>query len=426
MASQWFRRSGDTEDGPFSFQELAEQIRAGVLTPDTLVRRAEQNEWIRIDEVVGLLRAAKSQPVPQRAADKAGASQRPAAPKRPAAVAPPRVRSRWTRPLSRRQLKAGIALAVVAASAAFGISWWFHRPKQPPRIASATMERAIPSRLAQMLANPPASPTIPGLPPGGTVAVPGLEKVYWLSCPTLSDDLTTLVYLSVVRAGANADLYIAQRASVTDAFEPASLIESCASPDKEAYPALSADGLELIYTVLGSPSRLMYTRRSDRQSAFGAPRPLKLEGEKLTGLNVDGPQFIGHNKIRFATSDTPFTHRTQWVAERDGNEEVFRITGRMPFSISWPRYFLNRTGRRAYYPGENGIFLTALGSSGGFPAAEKLLPVTTIGPVVSRFDSTLWVAPQEDVIFYCSPGIFSPESGNHQLWMIDVGQKEKS
>jgi hypothetical protein len=302
----------------------------------------------------------------------------------------------------RRAIIVGSAGAIGVLLIALSAFWW----SKQPRAAS------------WMLAKPPASPTIPGLPPGRPVAVPGLEKVYWLSSPTLSDDLTTLVYLSVVRAGANADLYIAQRASINDAFGPPSLIESCASPDKEAYPALSADGLELIYTVLGSPSRLMYTRRSDRQSAFGAPRPLKLEGEELTDLNVDGPQFIGPHKIRFATSDTPFTRRTQWVAERDGNEEVFRITGRMPFSISWPRYFVNAEGHRAYYASEDGIFVTAFDdATAEFVVPERLLSTATTGPIVRRFDSTIWVAPQEDVIVFCSPGLVRG-STTHQIWMI--------
>jgi hypothetical protein len=295
-----------------------------------------------------------------------------------------------------------IVLGIVVFAA--GVVWW----------------SKLPSALMRMRAAVPDVPTIAGLSTQRPILVPGLEKVYWLSSPTLSDDLTTLVYLSVIRAGENADLYITQRSSIDEPFGPAALIESCASPGKEAYPALSADGLELIYTILGSPSRLMYTRRSDIHQAFGPPHPLKLEGEDLSDLNLDGPQFIGPNKIRFATSDIPFTHRTQWVAERAGPDEAFRTIAKLPFQISWPRYFVSDDGRRAYYPSEDGIFLTAFDESiGEYLAPEKFLSIATTGPLVKRFDSTIWVAPKEDLIVYCSPGV-DPGDRSHRIWMMQV------
>jgi hypothetical protein len=306
------------------------------------------------------------------------------------------------------------------------MSWWLARPKPLPHVSSATMEMAIPGRLAQMRPQPPAVPTIRGLPPGHPMLVPGVDHVRWISSPTLSDDLKTLVYLSVGRPGANADLYITQRATIDEPFQSPALIEACSSPEKEAYPALSSDGLELIYTVIGTPSRLMHSRRLDHDADFGAPQPLQFDRNELSDCNLDGPQFVGANKIRFAASDTPFTHRTQWAAERESANAPFRVVAKLPFNISWPRYFVNSNGRRAYYSSEDGVFLTACSLGGGFAVPEKLLPASAIGPIIKRFDSTIWVAPQEDVIIYCSPGIDTPDSGSHQLWMIDVSGRNKT
>src|SRR5688572_21076273 len=113
MASQWYRRTGNTDTGPFSFDQLAQQIREGDLLEDGLVRRAEQSEWQRVDEVIGLLRAAR-RTEPRRSAT----SGAPAV-DRAAALAKAPARSWLSKPLTRDQLVwRGVPAALASVSIA--------------------------------------------------------------------------------------------------------------------------------------------------------------------------------------------------------------------------------------------------------------------------------------------------------------------
>jgi len=415
MASLWYRQTEREDEGPFSFEELVRQVRARQLGADDFVRRAEQPDWQRVDQVVGLLRAARTAP----------AVKTPAAPpakRQPAVgdVSPPP--SRLRTPLTPSQIKRrGIPAAIAAVILAVGVSWWLVRPRALPRVASARMELAIPSRLEQMRPASPAAPTVAGLAASQPVAVPGIEKVAWLSAPTLSNDMLTLVFVSVGTPETSDDLFLAERSSISEPFSVPMHIKACASPQKEAYPALSFDGLELIFTELGSPSRLMQSRRPGRGQKFGASRPLAIAGDQLAGLNIDGPQFLGPHRIRFVATDSGITQRTQWIAERAAPDEPFRVVDKLPIANPWPRLFVLDGGRRAYYATDEGFFLTVADyKSGEFVTPEKLLTASILGPV-GMFDSPIWVAPAEDIIVYCSPGRETPDSPDHRLWMINAG-----
>jgi hypothetical protein len=281
------------------------------------------------------------------------------------------------------------------------------------------MELSIPSRLQQMLPPPPATPTIANLEVGEAVPVPGIEKVAWLSAPTLSDDMTTLVFVTVGSEETVDDLFVAERGSINEPFSPPVRIESCSGPGKEAYPTLSGDGLELIYTDLGAPDhRLMYASRPDRESNFGDPRPVEFEGDPFRGRHVDGPQFLGHKRIRFATGDAGYTERVQWLAERTGPAR-YRTLGKVPLANPWHRYFMIPTGGRVYYAGEGGIFVTVLDPTNReFVTPELLVEEVLSGPIMTKFDSPIWLAPREDLLIYCSPGLETPDSPDHRLWMI--------
>jgi hypothetical protein len=393
-------------------------IRNGELAEDAFVRRSEQRDWQRVDQVVGLLRAARRSAIPGSAAPEAitvDASPRVQS----------RARSRLTPPLSNRQLvRQGIPAAIGSVAVAVALSWLFTRPRQPPSVSSARLEFAIPSRLEQMRPRLPGRPTIGSLPDAHPVPVPGVESIPWLSAPTLDDALTTLVFVGVGSPETSDDLFIAQRASVSDRFGKPKTIATCSGPLKEGYPALSADGLELVYAELATPHHhLMHSRRPDGTAPFGPARPLEIEGEALADLHVDGPQFLGPNRIRFAAGDVSHTQRTQWVAERAGPDKPFRTVMKLPLANPWPRYFLAAGGRRVYYADEEGIFITVGDSTGReYVTPEKLLPASVTGPV-GKFDSPIWIAPQEDVLVFCSPGADSPDSPDHRLWMIKLSGK---
>ena len=81
---------------------------------------------------------------------------------------------------------------------------------------------------------------------------------------------------------------------------------------------------------------------------------------------------------------------------------------------------LAASGLRAYYGSEEGVFFAARAStSEPFGEEVLLLDASLTGPI----DGPIWVAPQEDVVFYCSGGpAKSPKPGDkdkaRKLWMI--------
>lgn len=425
MPSQWYRNESGHDSGPFTFEELVAQVRSGALTGEDLVRRSEEKRWQRVEEVVGLMRAARISGNSTSPVRRPASAARSAAERTPEEHAPEREASArwWREPLTRDQLyRRALPGTVLAIALVFGLSWWWTRPPRPPQVPAARMEVVIPSRIEQMRPRRPKSPTISGLPDDEPAPVPGLENVRWATGPTLSADLKTIVYVTYRGAETQDDLIISERDSPEASFRSPVPIGTCAGPNKESYPTLSHDGLELIYSELGKPNRLMISQRSSRQDEFPSPKPLVIEGADFSALHVDGGQFLSPTRIRFATSDQSFTERTQWVAERDAPTSAFRIVGKLPFSNPWPRYFVTPNQQRAYYPSEDGVFLTALETSiGEFVIPERLVSAEVMGPNPSRFDSPLWIAPNEDLVVFCSAGKEQPDSKDNRLWMLSLG-----
>jgi len=67
MAAQWFYRCEDVEHGPIPPDVLKQLAQAGVITPDTRVKRADLDKWVRAGRVAGLFaegRVAVPQPPP--------------------------------------------------------------------------------------------------------------------------------------------------------------------------------------------------------------------------------------------------------------------------------------------------------------------------------------------------------------------------
>ncbi|MET0429015.1 MAG: DUF4339 domain-containing protein, partial [Microvirga sp.] len=58
---RWYYREGPQSVGPFLRELLVELARAGIVTPDTLVRREETDAWVSLS---GVLQAEPSGPAP--------------------------------------------------------------------------------------------------------------------------------------------------------------------------------------------------------------------------------------------------------------------------------------------------------------------------------------------------------------------------
>jgi hypothetical protein len=64
MSTQWYYQVMGEERGPVSSSDLAKQAQAGVITPDTFVRRADDENWHVAQSVSGLFdkRASSAPP----------------------------------------------------------------------------------------------------------------------------------------------------------------------------------------------------------------------------------------------------------------------------------------------------------------------------------------------------------------------------
>ena len=92
----------------------------------------------------------------------------------------------------------------------------------------------------------------------------------------------------------------------------------------------------------------------------------------------------------------------------------------MPFSDPWPQWFVVPSGLHAFYGGNEGLYLTARQNvRSGFPGEMRILDASVTGPI----DGPLWVTPQEDVVFYVSPGPGQAPGPYHRdkgrrLWLL--------
>jgi hypothetical protein len=324
---------------------------------------------------------------------------------------------RWLPAVDARWLVGALSGAAVLllCGQALGL-WW----RSPPRFPDGGQLPAlnVPSRLAQLRPNPPSTPTIPGLTLNQPVPVPGFGNVYWLKSPALSADLLSIVYVTYSGEQTLDDLFIAERSDIARPFQNHRPIAATLAPGRAAHPALSPDGLELIYAELGAPGKLWHARRTSRKSEFAAPVELKVSGLDVSGQHCDAPQFLEPHLIRFAVGDVEFHERRQVYARRSSASRPFQITGQMAIANGWPRYFVAGGGRRAYFAAPDGINITALfPRSQQFVPPEPLLAPAILGADCHDHDDMLWVAPKEDVIFYCSGGV-PPDGKNRRLWMV--------
>jgi hypothetical protein len=400
MPSQWYCFTDD-QSGPYTFQELAELIARGELRESDLVRRSESTQWQQIDSVLGLMRTAR-----KASRYSPHANRRPSPPTRQKSFTPTRIAG-------------AVSVLMILVLIGQGTWMWVARPARFPSPPAGGTILQVPSRLQQMRPRPPAVPILPQLKPGEPVLVPGFEDSTWLKSPTLTSDMLTIVCVRYAGNETLDDLLIAERRSLQEPFKNQRPISSTLSADREAHPALSGDGLQLIFVRLGPPTELWIARRPNRQAEFSAPVKMPIATGSHSSEFQDSPQFIDAETIHFATGDADFTIRTQLFARRASAGAPFSMTKPLPLPDPWPRYFITAAGRRAYFPAADGIRLTALDvRQAQYLPSEILLTTDAVGPDLTKYDDTLWVSPHEDLIFYCGPGPARLQQQGHRLWMV--------
>lgn len=266
---------------------------------------------------------------------------------------------------------------------------------------------------------PRGSASIPGLRPLKPTPVPGVGQLLRAYSPCLSADLKTIVFANWKSRETEYDLYIAKRAVVDQPFGPAERIEACVTRWTDASPALSADGLELIYVSSddahpATAPKLLRARRSQAKDEFSAPEELVLPGVDALQQRVSNPQFLDKHGLKFCLIESQAV-RTVRLAGRADAEEPFKTAEMLPVDNPWPQWWISGDGLRAYASVEEGIGMAFReATSKPFGPMQIAIPAKVIG----KTDGPIWLAPQEDAIFYCAPGEQGrPDAGRH-LMMI--------
>ena len=458
MSAVWYVRTKEGDSGPFSLDALLAKVKRGEVQLDDRARR-DGEVWQAVRRVMidfekpssapmtpppPELKTAPPTPVPipiaapsvvPIAVTKPSESSTAAAPKptvvvNPTNVAAP-VRRTWSPPVASKAARSSVASRAISRTAMiriggaiavvavvwFGIAKFRGDPTFPAPVAvslevSPEMQAA---RNKQLLASREKTRSIAGLKTGVPVLVPGLEDWKTAYSMTLTADLKTIVFASLGHPGTLYDLYLAERTSPASRFDTPKIIESCISPETDAYPTLSADGLSLIYTQSDSAPVLYHARRTARDQPFGKAEIWEPAMKLSVGGYITYPQHLDRDRAAFSFTKGGIANRKLLAIGRpdlatssDQAEPILVLDTSAP-------YFFAKSELRAYYSSIKGVeFVYRTRKDESFSAGESLLSADKIGPT----EGSVWVTPSEDVLFFCGPGVGGELAVVRQLWMV--------
>lgn len=404
MASQWFCRVLGQEMGPLTFQGLVQMVHSGTLTEDDPVRRMESNEWTAAREVIGLFRAARQQPAEAEPAQGPGA---------PDTTEDPSPKSRR---IGKRELTwgGGGLVLLLAILAVWG--WWATRTPRFPKSEAREIRPVDEQFLDRMRAPRPEVPSVAGLDKRVPELIPGLEEVIGVYSLCLTSDLCTIVYSGLGHPGTLGDLCIATREDATRPFGKPAMIYSCSSVDMEERPALSPDGLEMIFVrQFEDEWQFFYTSRETLSSEFAEPDRWLVPVLATPTQRLRTPRFLDPLHVTFSVVDSASKEQWTMITERPAPKSAFGPPQDLPLWKVGPRAFYSEDGLRAYFGMGQGLFLISRRTPNErFGRGSLMMETAVTGPITTP----VWVASQEDVIFYGSPGPGKKPGSGSKLWMI--------
>ena len=322
-----------------------------------------------------------------------------------------------------RRVKAVLAVALVAAALAL-LGRQLRGPDRFPKSRVAgTGVAARPQALAPLGTS--IEPSVPDLPLGTPTAIPGFEGVTPVYSPSLSPDLNTIVYSTTSTRTRGYDLAIADRGGVLSPFSKNRPVSGCGSEADETCPGLSPDLLELVFVrsdpILKPATKLYYARRDSASQAFQGAEPVTIPVLGRRRVRFDTPQWADNGRgllymvVGLDAEDRG--ERRYLRSKRTGRGGAVGEPAPLPLSNPWPLTFLSSSGLRAYHVTDRGVRVSSRGATTapfGPIVPDPLLTTELIGPL----DGPVWVAPNEDVLFYCSPGVGKELGQGRFLWMV--------
>jgi hypothetical protein len=262
---------------------------------------------------------------------------------------------------------------------------------------------------------------VPGLKEGVATPVPGLEAIDPVHSACLTPDLRTIVLSAKSDPGKAYDLFIATREDVSAPFGKPKRIDACCTPNGDVYPTLSPDGLELMYMQWQKPQYLFHAVRDSTSGEFAKPKAWLIPDVDPKKERAAGPRFLDTRHVFFLIVRIASLPRACFVAERAGPKSDFGSPRPVKMSgVIQPFVFLLPDSARVYYPQKDGLHVLIRPNQDVLGGEDILVaPAKTMGTI----DGRIWVAPQEDVVFYISTGPgkdpkLGPNDEGRKLWMF--------
>lgn len=247
--------------------------------------------------------------------------------------------------------------------------------------------------------------------------IPGVGQLRRAFAPCLAADLKTIVFANWFSRKTEYDLYLATRESANEPFGPARLIDGAVTSFTDSWPALSPDGLELIYTSADDAHpttmpKLMRSTRPDAKSPFSRAEEVPLPRVDTRRWRIFNPQFVDKLRLKVCLIESD-TVRTVRLATRPKEQTPFETLELLPLENHWPLWWISSDKLRAYTGADTGICMAYRKSR-----LDEFGPMVVVVPakVVGKIDGPIWLAPQEDIVCYCSPGD-DPSGGSRHLMM---------
>jgi hypothetical protein len=277
----------------------------------------------------------------------------------------------------------------------------------------------VPIELPASAVRPPRKgpPSVRGLKLHEPQPIPGVGELRRTFGPCLTADLKTIVFANWFGRKTEYDLYLATRESVDEPFGPAMLIDGAVTSWTDSWPALSPDGRELIYTSADDAHpekmpKLMRSTRPDTKSPFSQAEELPLPRVDAGRWRIFNPQFVDKLRLKICLIESDRV-RTVRIVSRPKEDRPFTTLELLPLENHWPLWWVSADGLRAYTGVNDGICISYRKSPlDEFGPLEVVVPAKVVG----KIDGPIWLAPQEDVVFYCSPGEQGrPDAGRHLM-----------
>lgn len=202
----------------------------------------------------------------------------------------------------------------------------------------------------------------PLAPFGAPQLVAGLDAKLAPADPSLSPDELTIYFTGTTPAG-DRDLYLATRSSIELPFESAVSLTTLNSPADDASPAISPDGLTVIFQSRRIPNEgvhLYVATRTSTIAAFGTPAPV---------LGVASPVATSDDLQPVLAGDSG---ELWFVSSRLGTGDIFRaVRSGGSYMAPAPIAALNTTDATEAHPLASTDLLTVYFSSNRAASAAR-------------------------------------------------------